>query len=86
MIDLSSSIDNFINVYYVSLGSYYPELMLGFRLYTSSYGEMCSFGGGLSIAPNEVLGSQMDEALQWHNPRKKKLAVQKAMTTTFFML
>ena len=64
MSDLSSSIDNFINVYYVSLGSYYPELMLGFRLYTSSYGEMCSFGGGLSIAPNEVLGSQMDEALQ----------------------
>uniref|UniRef100_A0A0E0LHT9 Uncharacterized protein n=1 Tax=Oryza punctata TaxID=4537 RepID=A0A0E0LHT9_ORYPU len=34
----------------------------GFRPYTSSYGEMSSFGGGSSSVPNELRASQTDDA------------------------
>uniref|UniRef100_A0A0E0K2F4 Uncharacterized protein n=1 Tax=Oryza punctata TaxID=4537 RepID=A0A0E0K2F4_ORYPU len=54
--------DNFIDIYIASVGSFRPELMAGFRPYTSSYGDMSSFGGGSSLVPNELRALQTDDA------------------------
>uniref|UniRef100_A0A0E0L0H5 Aminotransferase-like plant mobile domain-containing protein n=1 Tax=Oryza punctata TaxID=4537 RepID=A0A0E0L0H5_ORYPU len=51
-----------------STGSFRPELMAGFRPYTSSYGDMSSFGGGSSSVPNELRASQTDDAPQMTQP------------------
>uniref|UniRef100_A0A0E0JG72 Uncharacterized protein n=1 Tax=Oryza punctata TaxID=4537 RepID=A0A0E0JG72_ORYPU len=40
----------------------------GFRPYTSSYGDMSSFGGGSSSVPNELRASQTDDAPQMTQP------------------
>uniref|UniRef100_A0A0E0M5M9 Aminotransferase-like plant mobile domain-containing protein n=1 Tax=Oryza punctata TaxID=4537 RepID=A0A0E0M5M9_ORYPU len=49
-------------------GSFRSELMAGFRPYTSSYGDMSSFGGGSSSVPNELRASQTDDAPQMTQP------------------
>uniref|UniRef100_A0A0E0ACT3 Uncharacterized protein n=1 Tax=Oryza glumipatula TaxID=40148 RepID=A0A0E0ACT3_9ORYZ len=54
--------DNFIDIYIASEGSFRPEIMSGFSPYTTSYGDMSSFGGGSSSVPNELRTSQTDDA------------------------
>uniref|UniRef100_A0A0E0JI55 Aminotransferase-like plant mobile domain-containing protein n=1 Tax=Oryza punctata TaxID=4537 RepID=A0A0E0JI55_ORYPU len=52
-------------------GSFHPELMAGFRPYTSSYDDMSSFGGGSSSVPNELRASQTDDAPQMTQPTQQ---------------
>uniref|UniRef100_A0A0E0JLE9 Uncharacterized protein n=1 Tax=Oryza punctata TaxID=4537 RepID=A0A0E0JLE9_ORYPU len=49
-------------------GSFRPELVSGIRPYTTSYGDMSSFGGGSSSVPNEFRASQTDDAPQVTQP------------------